>query len=344
MLHHGKFRITVFVERKRGVIRVIPLLAISLLGCTAIAQNATTTPNASSLLRTTSTFVSVPTLVRSALNEPVRNMSAGQFRLFDEKIPQQVVMERTDDLPIALVLLVQTGSSAGRQFASYADFPVLLKNLLAHSEHEITLVTFDSKIEQIWHFPAHSDGMMYEMTHLNPGDNGAAIRDAVHFGVQQLEAEPGRFRRVVLLLSQNTDQGSATSAEELLKQLGTSSTIVYSLIFPGLKAHHVSRHNAASFRFSGTFGRAIQGLNNNTAAEIAAITGGDCTRFNDQRSFNSAFLETSIGIRDSYMLGFQPNRHSIGFHSIQVELAKPNPDLSILARSVYWFNSTAADE
>ncbi len=309
-----------------------------------MAQDAITTPNASSLLETTSTFVSVPTLVRSASNEAVRNLNAGQFKLFDQRIPQKVVMETTGHLPISLILLVQTGGSAGRQFASYTDFPVLLKSLLANSEHETTLITFDSKIEQIWHFPARSDGVMYELTHLNSGDNGAAIRDAVHFGVQQLEAEPGRFRRVVLLLSQDTDRGSTTSAEELLKQLGTSSTTVYSLVFPGLKTHHVSRHNAASFRFSGAFGRAIQGLNNNTAAEIAAITGGNCTRFSDQRSFNSAFLETSVDIKDSYMLGFQPNQHSIGFHSIQVELAKPNPDLSILARSAYWFNSTVADE
>lgn len=326
------------------MIRVTPLLVIGIVCGTVVAQQANVDPNSPAILKTTSTFVSVPTLVRTAVDDPVHNLSVEQFRLFDETVPQKVLMEKTEDLPISLVILAQTGGSAARQFASYTDFPALLNNLLGNSEHEIALVTFDTKIEQIWHFPAHSDGVIFELTHLLRGDNGAAIRDAVHFGVNQLQGEPGRFRRVVLLLSQNADQGSATTAEALLKQLGTSSTIVYSMVFPGARARYAARQESEPNALSGAAGKAIKNLNSNTAAEMALLTGGSCVQFNDRGSFNSALLEVTNGIRGSYMLGFQPSLHTIGFHSIHVEVAPPKRDLHITARSAYWFNPVDANE
>jgi len=219
----------------------------------------------------------------------------------------------TDGLPISLVILMQTGGSASRILGTYAGFPVMLGSMVGNSVHEITLVTFDSHVEEIWHFPAQIDGVNYALTHQHAGDKGAAIKDAVAFGVRQLQGEPGRYRRVILLLSQGTDVGSATSSQSLLERLGSSSTVVYSLTFPGEKERtaqvHEKRHVGS---MDEVLERANRLLDNKTAEEIACLSGGTEFRFHDQSGFNSAMLETLSDFHNGITLGFQPSRHEVG--------------------------------
>ena len=328
--------------------RVSALLVILVMNCAMRAQEPNPSQDAPTLLKSTSTFVLVPTWVRSSSGATVRNLRAEQFRLLDEGAPQNVLTIKTDDLPISLVILMQTGGSAAQKFSSYVDLPVLLDKILGGSEHEIMFVTFDSRIQQIWHFPAGSDGMIHALTHPHPGDNGAAIRDAVSFAVGQLQAEAGRFRRVVLLLSQDSDEGSKVSPRDLLEQLGTGSTVVHSIVFHARKATEAHGNRlqgaAGTSRIPKPLARTLGELSNNTAAEIATVTGGDFAQFTDQRSFNSGFIDVSAAIGDAYMLGFQPNQHAPGFHRLRVVVTAPRYSFNVLARSAYWFNPAAQDE
>ncbi|MFP5234875.1 MAG: VWA domain-containing protein [Acidobacteriota bacterium] len=297
------------------------------------------------LVKSTSTFVEVPALVRSASGEPVMDLAGSQFRIFDNGIPQKVVMESAQNLPIALLILVQTGGAAREAVASFADLPRLLPQTVGGTEHELMLVTFDSKVEEIWHFPPRADGVIYALTHPQAGDDGAAIRDAVSFGVRQLQSEPGRFRRVVLLISQRNDAGSKTSEKELLKQLGTASTVIYNLQFPAAGSHKRKKLRRAKHRSaapSTDLQSVLDAMDADTGGEIAAMTGGECDGFNDQRSFNSQLLSIIQAIHDSYQLGFQPSDHRGGFHSIRVELKSAQGHERVTARGAYWVDSTAA--
>ncbi len=304
----------------------------------AIAQDADSQASDPPVFRIDASFVWVPTVVKSETGATVRNLTAEQFKLWDDDIEQSIVPVRTDDLPVSLMILMQTGGSAGRYFASYADLPSLLGRLASGAIHEISLVTFDSRIEQIWHFPDRSDGVEHALTHQHGGDSGAAIRDATEFGVRQLQAEPGRFRRIVLLLSDAKDEGSEISSERIVEQLGTASTVIYSLAFPSSSGAGKKR-SARSGVIRGDKGsngldRAISNMNSETSKELAMLSGGISVRFNDRPSFNSGLLEIAAHIRDGYTLGFQPNHRTPGFHRIRVGLDRPN--LTVIARTAYW--------
>jgi hypothetical protein len=258
--------------------------------------------------------------------------------LWDDGIPQRVVPVETGNLPVSLVILMQTGGSAARYLSSYANLPPMLGRLVGDSVEEITFVTFDSHIDQIWHFPVQSDGVKYALTHQQAGDQGAAIKDAVAFAVRQLQAEPGRFRRIVLLLSEGTDRGSATSSQSLIEQLGMASTVVYSVVFPGIKTNsrrkanrgRTNDHDGPSDRLDS----AIRALDAETAAELAALTGGSSVQFDDQRSFNSGLLQITDQIRATHTLGFQPTVDVPGLHNLRVGVVLPK--LNVTARSAYW--------
>jgi len=285
-------------------------------------------------LRVDSAFVWVPALVNTHDGAVLTHVDADQLRLLDNGNPEKLAQIDTNGLPISLVILMQTGGSARRFLSSYSNLPWLTRRLVGESVHEISLVTFDSRVEQIWHFPARTDGAIYAMTHQHAGDEGAAIKDAVAFGVQQLQNEPGRFRRIVLLLSQGADVDSSTSSGALLEQLGSSSTVIYSLTFPGgkrLARMGEEKHGDSVDRAVEKTNRALDGR---TAEEVANLTGGTHHEFEDQGSFNSAMLATLSESRNGITLGFQPSRHSPGFHRIEVRAESPN--LRVTARRSYW--------
>ena len=215
------------------------------------------------------------------------------------------------------------------------NLPEFIGGMAGDSVHEITLITFDSRIEQIWHFPAHTDGVKYALTHQHPGDQGAAIKDAVAFGVQQLENEPGRFRRVVVLLSQARDEGSSTSAQSLLEQLGTSSTVIYSLTFPGEKTRVARvRKKTDTSSVNEVLNETTRALDDETAEEVSLLTGGNSLQFEDQQSCDSAMFETLSEFHNGITLGFQPSRHEVGAHRIEMQV--DSAKLRVTARHMYW--------
>lgn len=283
-------------------------------------------------MQATSTFVSVPVRMQSEPGEAAPDPEAERLRVLDNGVPQRAISVRTSDLPISLVILMQTGGTGRAQFASYTDLAGLLGRITDGPTHEVTFVSFDSKVEEIWHFPRQSDGMIWSLEHPHPGDDGAAIRDAVSFGVRQLQAEPGRYRRIVLLLSQEADRGSGVSPTGLIEQLGVASTVVYSLTFGASKAKGLGVTKALSPGLSA----AVRLVERNSASEIGALTGGDCAQFNDRRSFNSALLQVIGDIRNTRTLGFQPSQHTPGFHTIRVQSEAPGR-VNVVSRTAYWF-------
>ena len=285
-------------------------------------------------LRIESAFVWVPAVIRDGDGGALPNLDVSRLRLLDNGFPEKTARIDTDGLPISLVILMQTGGSARRFLPSYSNLPWLINQWVGESVHEITLVTFDSRIEQIWHFPTRTDGAIYAMTHQPPGDDGAAIRDAVAFGVRQLQEEPGRFRRVVLLLCEGADVASSTPSRSVLEQLGTSSTVVYSLTFPGGKKLARAREEKQSDSTEQVLVRTRIALDGQTAEEVANLTGGSNHEFNDQASFNSAMLEALSDFRNGITLGFQPHSLQSGFHRIEVLI--DSSKLRVTARRAYW--------
>jgi VWFA-related protein len=325
-----------------GKLRCIACL-LAALPAGAIGQSASA---GQPLVHSTSTFVLVPVRAQSESGAPVRNLAAEQLRLTDNGMPQNVVDVRTADLPISLVILMQTGGAGKQRFASYFDIVRLIDTLLGSSGHEITFATFDSKVEEIWNFPAHSDGLKWSLQHPHSGDGGAAILDAVSFGVRQLQAQPGRFRRFVLLLSQQSDDASQTPPQDLMQQLGTASTMVYSLTFPvprtGRRKAMAARAEANSF--SPELARAARLLRSSSATEIAELTGGARLAFADRPSFDAALLQVAGDIANTSTVGFQPNPTAPGFHILRVESKSPRSRISIQARTAYWFVSPGGQQ
>jgi VWFA-related protein len=320
--------------------RAITLTALFLLAYAGLGQESTVPT-----LRSAATLVAVPALVRLPTGELVKDLDVDRFQLLDDGAPQKLMLERTEKQPIAVVILMQTGGQAAAEFEAYRNLSKLVNSIVGDSVHEIMLVTFDSKVRATWSFPPRSDGVTYALNHPIAGDGGAAILDATNYVIGLFQQEPGSFRRIVLLLSQSMDNGSTTSAEEVVRHLGESSTSVYCLTLLPRKVTHRKQAAPADRRHSAIdlstpLGQALSSMESNTAETIAKLSGGEQLKFRDQPDFEQQWSAIAEDIHNRYLLSFQPDSHRPGFHTLTMHVAGQQT-LRVTARTSYWFDAEA---
>jgi hypothetical protein len=109
--------------------------------------------------------------------------------------------------------------------------PLLEDGTSTTSKNQVSIVNFDSKPEAASPFTTNVAEWTDAINHPDPGDSGAAILDALSYGLRLLSD-----RRAILLLSQPTDDGSKTTLKEILRTTGETNTAIYTLTFSPEKA------------------------------------------------------------------------------------------------------------
>jgi VWFA-related protein len=306
-------------------------------------------------IRSASALVIVPTLVESASGEFVANLDASHFRLSDNGIEQKVFVEPAPNQPLAIVFLVQNGGAASSQLQNYGKLDTIFESVLGSSTQMVALVTFDSRPKEIWTFPPRVDGLYYSLTHQEGGDRGAAILDAVKCSTGLLQQQPATFRRIILLLSQSQDDGSAAHAEDIVRSLAETGTTIYSLTFSPAKTRS-KRRSAEPTRGPSISLRPpddtalskapyplipleiVKAMHEDTTAEVVALTGGEQFRFGDEQELERNLSIVARDIRNGYALHFYPSSHEAGFHTITVQVFPQSPHLEVKSRASYWFD------
>ena len=278
----------------------------------------------------------VPTLVRSQSGELIKDLDADRFRLTDNGREQNIYLEQVENQPLAVVVLIQTGGAASGELGNYGKLDSVIESILGASPSKLALVSFDSHVRQIWAFPPRVDGLDYALTHQAVGDNGAAIRDAIRYGINLLQNQPAHFRRIILLLSQELDSGSKSNSTDILRDVARSGTTIYSFTFPSDAVRTKSQKVRPPHRTSDHTG--IPSSTDATAAEVAGQSGGENVRFNGENDLEQKMAMVRDDIRSGYILSFRPSSPSLGFHTIRIQVIEQTARFKILARKSYWLD------
>jgi hypothetical protein len=109
---------------------------------------------------------------------------------------------------LALAIVVETGGAGARHLADYGQLDAIIDALVGGVEHRVAVIGFDSAPHLLKPFAPDLDVASRQLANLREGDPGGAVLDGVVFAVEQLRAQPARYRRAVLLLSETIDHGS----------------------------------------------------------------------------------------------------------------------------------------
>jgi VWFA-related protein len=285
-------------------------------------------------------LVLVPTLVESKTAEPVFNLGTKDFLVKDNGVEQKITLDtETDKAAISMVVLVQTGRAAALEFHKLQGLPIMVDALAGNTQHHIAVVEFDSQPRTLQDFTNDSNSVEHALYSIQPGDGEAAILDSVWYAVDMLQDQPPQNQRVVVLISETRDHGSHTPIQEVLRKIGRTDVIVYSLTFSpsrsGLMEDLKDPAWGGSANLLPALKMAIQAFRRNTAAAIPKMTGGQYLRFNHGKQLDSEMGMLANQVHNRYILSFQPSDPRPGLHVLSVELKQPL-EARVLARTSYW--------
>jgi len=179
-----------------------------------------------------SNLVVVPALVRTKSGELVYTLKADDFILTDNGVVQKLHLETdTGSAPLAMVIIAQTGGDAAVHLDQYKHLGAMLDNMLGGVDHQVAVVGFDSTPILLHGFTSNIDYVTHSLDILDPGDNHAAVLDAIVYAVNLLRQQPTTYRRAILLLSQTTDNGSHVTELDALRAISDTNTVMYSVGF-----------------------------------------------------------------------------------------------------------------
>ena len=347
------------------------LVAMGFSGASACAQEAPPTAT----LAVQSNLVELPALVTTKTGEIVYGLTASDFVVNDDGVPQTIrLQEDTDAEPLALAIVVETGGAGSGHLKDYAGLDAVLEGFVGGVEHRVAVVGFDGEPHLLLPFSGEVDAAAEVLSELPPGDPNAALLDGVAAAVAELRKQPPRYRRAILLLSETVDGGSGTSIDEALRAISDANTVVYSVAFSSTRAavrHEASKLNnatpgpehgcfskdGADAEYEGHYGKQVldcisqlapplrlgtmaflaarDELRTNAAEAMASLTGGAAVRFKDGKGVRQGLIAMTKQVPNRYVLSFRPTAPTAGLHALRVEL-KGRPELVVRYRTAYW--------
>ena len=207
------------------------------VGSAAVTCAQEAQPGQASTLTVRSSLVLLPAVVKTKKGAPVFALTADDFAVLDDGVPQKVsLVEDTDSQPVAIAFVIQTGGSGAEHVEDYVELQTLLDNLVGGVPHMIAVDQFDAHASEVLALTPHNGLVADALANLQPGDKGAAIYDAMALALNQLRSAPPNYRRAIVLVSETVDRGSKTSLAEIAQVVGDTNTAIYAISFGSMRA------------------------------------------------------------------------------------------------------------
>ena len=126
----------------------LALACITLAAREQIVLTQTTAPQLSQIpsLSAHSSLVLVPALVRTKHGDLIFTLTADDFVLTDDGIPQKLTLEQdTGGEPMALVVAIEIGGAGAREFDKLGSLAPMIESVVGNVPHKIAVVAFDSQ-------------------------------------------------------------------------------------------------------------------------------------------------------------------------------------------------------
>jgi VWFA-related protein len=329
--------------------------AIILLACAARAQFRSTVP-----------LVVAPTTVTDSKGRFVDGLSLDDLILYDNNVPQATQMDWMT-FPISLVVAVETGSNAGAVIDKLGGSGILFTELLAADAGETAVITFSDEVKVHQDFTSEADQVTQSLRMLRKEGDGANMLDALRRALLMLEQRPAGRRRIILMIAEKRDRGSAAKLPEIVEQMQRLNATVYWLTYsPFLQPFTVKPKTMEDLKPEaerikvqkcaacpkpddtpvppdlgpGGYIYALKELFRMNQPDLSSLftrtTGGRTLAFLKKNGLEQAVQLVGEEIHRQYILTFQPKSGEPGqFHALRV-IVKSRPELQAKTREGYW--------
>ena len=176
------------------------------------------------------TFVSVPVSVSDREGRYIAGLEKEDFRIYQDGKEQKVTFFATEDEPVSVALLIDTSESTKAVLNDIRKAALDFIRLLNKND-KCLIATFDSEVRVLEPLTSDHEALEKSLEKLQTGEKeGSVVFNAVDkIGREGFVRAQGR--KVVVVLSDGKDYGSAVSKRDLFDQLEESDVIIYSIFY-----------------------------------------------------------------------------------------------------------------
>jgi VWFA-related protein len=263
-------------------------------------------------IRVPVSLIVAPTSVTDHSGNFVNGLTAADFQLYDNGVPQQIY-EDDDFLPISLGIAIQ-GNLKRQALERVHDLGPLLGALVVGVGGEAAIFRFNGQLEVVQNFTPDQGRLTRMLRHLeySPGPNH--VIDATLDAMRLLDQRAAVRRRILLLVSESRDSGSDKSLDAALNDVPMSNTLIYWL-------------NA---------GRGA--MPEDPVPAMTRYSGGSEYAIPSERALERAITQIGEEIHGQYLLTYSPaHTNASGFHRIRVTMKRVG--MKVRSRPGYWVSN-----
>ena len=274
-------------------------------------------------IRVNKTLVLINVTVTDPLNRFVTGLEKDHFRLFEDKVEQEISAFSSEDAPISIGLVFDTSGSMG---------PKLQKSRQAAAEFfktanpsdEFFLVQFNDRPELAVPFTTDTDKIQSALT-FTQSKGRTALLDSVYLAMHEMKKAKNP-RKALLIISDGGDNSSQYTETEIKNAVREADVQIFAIgIFEGMGARGRTPEEAAG-----------PGL----LTDLAEQTGGRPYAVENVAELPDIAAKIGIELRNEYILGYTPkNAERDGkYRRVQVKLNQPRglPPLKAFFRLGYY--------
>lgn len=323
-------------------------------------------PAAVAQFKSTVPLVVAPTTITDSKGRLVDGLMAEDLVLRDDSVPQKIQMDWMS-YPISLVVAVQTSENSGAVIDKLGGSGILFSQLVAADRGETAVLSFSDEVKLHQNFTTDPDPVVHSLRMLRKDGDGAHMLDALREALRLLEQRPAGRRRIILMIAERRDRGSAAKMAEVMEQVQRLNAAVYWLTYsPFLQPFTVKPKTAEDLKPIDERikqqqcalcpppdetpvpadlgpGGLIYGLGElfrlhkqDLSALFTDTTGGRTLSFLKKNALEQAIQLVGEEVHRQYILSFEPKGGEPGqFHPIQVAV-KGHPEFHVRTREGYW--------
>lgn len=224
-------------------------------------------------------LVEVYATVTDGSGEPVRNLTAADFEVREDGVPQAITAFAAGEFPLSIVVaLDRSFSMAGARLDLAKQAAAAFVRAL-RPEDEVTVLAVGSETEIVTPPAPARDAQRTPWSAIDAWGT-TPLYDATRRSIDIVQQRKGR--RALLIISDGADRGSETSAAELLDAARRSDVLVYPVA--------IGKNRAP------------------VLAELASVTGGRSIAVTDPKQLEGALAALARELATQYLLGYSPAR------------------------------------
>ena len=244
--------------------------------------------------------------------ERTLDLDEGDFKIYDNGKPQQIITFGRGELPLTAVLLLDTSESmqGERIKAARRGATTFLSGL--KDVDEASVVLFSDRLLRATPFVSDKKPL-FRVLEETEATGGTAVNDFLYMSLKLLEPRVGR--RVVILLSDGSDVHSVVPMSEVLWKARTGQAMIYWI--------QLDENKHKSYVSSW---RSVEKNDEEYKTLIKTVeeSGGRIQKINNVNELEGAFQAILHELREQYVLGYYPSdiKKDGRWHEVKVDVRR----------------------